>query len=264
MKKKNISKRKGSTILMVGVNGQIKTIKYLRTKMMLGMLVCGLAVISTLIISLMYYSTLKENKELYETLAIKRAVFGDKGIIRMPCRLHNNEIEIANDLNIFSDSYSRPLFKNPYQFLPEPDFDLSTTMNVIPDKPAELTNTISYHKRIQASDIKMIINKVSNRISFSFILRNAEKAKKPISGTSFIILKNSRDSIAYPKIKLNRRDRPVNFRKGRPFYVARFKTVRHRLNDIEKFDEYTEATILVYSKNGRLLVDKDIPILMSL
>ena len=263
MKTRNISKRTGWTILMVDVNGQIKTIKYLRAKTIFGLLICFLAVLSTLVIGQMYYQALKENKALYETLAIKRAVFGEKGIIRMPCQQPDNDIKIASKLSVYSDSCYRPLFSNPYHFEPAIDFNLSTSLDVIPDMPTEIVKNVLYDKKVQATDIKMIINKANRRIGFSFILRNTVKAKKPISGTSFIVLKNDHDSMAYPAIKL-RRGRPVNFRKGRPFYVSRFKTVRHRLNDIENFEEYTEATILVYSQNGRLLIDKDIPIHMSL
>ncbi|MBF0449490.1 MAG: hypothetical protein HQK75_02205 [Candidatus Magnetomorum sp.] len=262
MKSRNISKRKGWTILMVDVNGQIKTIKFLRTKMLFGMFICALAVLSTMIIGQMYAHVLKENKELFETLAIKKAVFGEKGIIRMPCYQPENDYQISFKADNYSLFWPNISDGNPFQ-LPL-NFNVSETLDVIPDIQPETVSNGNYDQKVQATDIRMLINQKNNRIGFSFMLRNAAKAKKAISGTSFVVLKNDddNDSIAYPSIKL-RRDRPVNFRKGRPFYVARFKTVRHRLDDIENVEKYTQATVLVYSQHGHLLIDKTIPLYMS-
>ena len=261
MKNRKISRRKGWTILMVGVNGQIKTIRFLRTKMMIGLIICILALLSTMIIGQMYFQVLKENKTLYETLAIKKAVFGEKGIIRMPCNPPQNTYDLSVD-NYMDPSF-RKIFSKSYSLDPPMTFNISKTIDIIPDVQPDIEKNSRYDLKVQATDIKMLINSKNNRIGFSFILRNAAKAKKPVSGTSFVVLKNGENSIAYPSIKL-RRGKPVNFRKGRPFYVSRFKTVRHRLEDLEHFDKFTEVTILVYSKYGQLLIDKTVPIHMSL
>jgi hypothetical protein len=248
---------------MIGVNGQIKTIKFLRARMILGVIICILAVLSTIVMGQLYFQVIRENKQLFEKVAIQKAVYGDKGIIRMPCRkLPENEYKIISKPNLFDEGTFRRIFSEPYHFN-QNDFSLSGNIDVIPVAQKEVDSTIRYHQTVRATDIKLIINKNDNRIGFSFILRNIVKARKAISGTSFVILKNDHDAVAYPSIKL-RYGRPVNFRKGRPFYVARFKTVRHRIQDVEHLGNFNEATILVYSKHGQKLVNKTVPILIEL
>jgi hypothetical protein len=246
---------------MVDVNGQIKTIRFLRTKMMFGFFICVIAVLSTLVIGQMYLSVVNENKTLYEKVAIQKAIFGEKGIIRMPCHQPTNTYDLPHIVD-HRESF-RQIFSEPYQFNLPINFDLSQSIDIIPDVLPDTTSNVKTQYKVRATDVKMLINHKNNRIGFSFILRNAVKAKKPISGTSFIVLKNDHNAIAYPSIKL-RHHRPVSFRKGRPFYVVRFKTVRHRLDDLEHFQNFTEAMILVYSKHGHLLVDKSFPIHLSL
>lgn len=263
MIRKKVSKRKGWTILMVGVNGQIKTVKYLRARIFLGVIICILAVLSTLVMGQLYFQVVQENKQLFETVAIRKAIYGDKGIIKMPCRVQpENEFKIKSVPKYFNDFQYRPIFSDPYHFKPF-DLSLSNSLDVIPVEQKEMESTIRYHQRVSVTDIKLIINKNNNRIGFSFILRNIVKARNAISGTSFVILKNEHDAVAYPSIKL-RYGRPVNFRKGRPFYVARFKTVRHRIQDVEYLGDFSEATILVYSKHGHKLVNKTVPIHIEL
>jgi len=260
---KRVSKRKGWTILMIGVNGQIRTIKYLRARIFIGVIICIIAILSTIVMGQLYFKVVQDNKQLFEQVAIRQALYGEKGIIRMPCRvLPENEYQIITEPKRYNDGHYRPIFQEPYHFKPF-DFSLSGSLDVIPVEQKEVETTIHYHQRVRATDIKLIINKNDNRIGFSFILRNVEKARKAISGTSFVVLKNDHDAVGYPSIKL-RYGRPVNFRKGRPFYVARFKTVRHRIQDVEHLGEFTEATILVYSKHGRRLVNKTVPIHIEL
>jgi hypothetical protein len=262
MLSKRVSKRKGWTILMIGVNGQIKTVKYLRARMFFGLIICIIAVLSTLIMGHLYFRVVQENKELFETVAIRKAVFGDKGIIRMPCHSEQeNDYQIISKRHFHETGHFRPLFTEPFQS--QIDFELSGDIEVIPAEQKEVESTIRYHQKVTATDIKFIINKNDNRIGFSFILRNIVKARNPISGTTFVILKNEQDAVAYPSCKL-RYGRPSNFRKGRPFYVARFKTVRHRIQDIEHFGNFNEATILVYSKHGHRLVNMTVPIHIEL
>jgi hypothetical protein len=263
MIRKKVSKRKGWTILMVGVNGQIKTIKFLRARMFLGVVICMIAVLSTIVMGQLYLSVTQENKQLFEKAAIRQAVYGDKGIIRLPCReVLENEYQISSKPDLFNTGQFRRIFSEPYYFY-QNDFSVSELIDVIPVAQKEVESTIHYHQKVRATDIKLIINKNDNRIGFSFILRNIVKARRAISGTSFVILKNDHDAVAYPSIKL-RYGRPVNFRKGRPFYVARFKTVRHRIRDVEHMGDFNEATILVYSKHGQKLVNKTVPIHIEL
>jgi hypothetical protein len=263
MIRKKVSKRKGWTILMVGVNGQIKTIKFLRARMFLGLIICIIAVLSTIVMGQLYLSVVHENRQLFEKVAIRQAVYGDKGIIRMPCRkMKENEYQITSQPDLFNTGQFRQIFSESYHFK-QFDFSISDSIDVIPVAQKEVESTIRYHQKVSATDIKLIINKNDNRIGFSFILRNIVKARKAISGTSFVILKNENDAVAYPSIKL-RYGRPVNFRKGRPFYVARFKTVRHRIQDVEHMGDFNEATILVYSKHGQKLVNKTVPIHIEL
>jgi hypothetical protein len=263
MIRKKVSKRKGWTILMIGVNGQIRTIKFLRARIFIGVIICIIAILSTIVMGQLYFNVVLDNKQLFEKVAIRTALYGDKGIIRLPCRVQpKNEYQIITEPKKYNEGHYRLIFQDPYH-LNQFDFSLADHLDVIPVTQQELETTINYHRKVRATDIKLIINKNDNRIGFSFILRNAVKAKKAISGTSFVVLKNDHDAVAYPSIKL-RYGRPVNFRKGRPFYVARFKTVRHRIQDIEHLGEFTEATILVYSKHGRRLVNETVPIHIEL
>jgi hypothetical protein len=264
MIRKKVSKRKGWTILMVGVNGQIKTIKFLRARIFIGVIICIIAVLSTIVMGQLYFKVVQENKKLFEEVAIRHAIYGDKSIIRMPCRMiPENEFQITTKPDINNFGNYRLIFSEPYQFKQRFYYTLSDSLDVIPVAPKEMESTIRYHQQVSATDIKLIINKNDDRIGFSFILRNIANARNAISGTTFVVLKNENDAVAYPSIKL-RNGRPVNFRKGRPFYVARFKTVRHRIQDVEHIGDFTEATILVYSKHGQRLVSKTIPIHIEL
>jgi len=259
---KRVSKRKGWTILMVDVNGQIKSIKYLRARIFFGLIICIIAILSTIVMGQLYFQVVQENRQLFEKVAIRQALYGDKGIIRLPCHQQQKiDFQLSSRQHYNEARQYRPIFSEPFQSTF--DFNLSGSIDVIPAQQKEMAATIRYHQKVRATDIKFIINKNDNRIGFSFILRNIVKARKAISGTTFVILKNEQDAVAYPSIKL-RYGRPTNFRKGRPFYVARFKTVRHRIQDIEHLGDFNEATILVYSKHGHRLVNMTVPIHIEL
>jgi len=265
--KKKVSVDKGWTILMIGANGETKRLRGFKKLVFSGVLICLLSISATLFVIQMYLNLLNENKKLKETISISESLYGGLNLKKKktPDAIKSPFI-VKSD--IFRQCYNIIDYKDPFKYKNHPDLNYKKSLNFMPPLKSEKQTFRSYSRlnRMMVEDFKLVLKPEKNAIGMSFVLRNKKNAKKAMAGTTFVVLKNNFEEetwISFPDVKL-RKGRPAIFRKGKSFYVARFKTIRHKPVVIENPEIYNKASVFVYSSKGRLLVDKTFPIEMML
>lgn len=104
------------------------------------------------------------------------------------------------------------------------------------------------------------IKKANNNLTVFFNLINIHEGNKSVNGYVHIIAIDKKSDPpqlwTYPKVAL-RNGIPVDYKRGQPFLIKRFKTIRgeYFLNSSAEFPSLIR--ILVYNKSGKLLLQKE-------
>ncbi len=94
-----------------------------------------------------------------------------------------------------------------------------------------------------------------------FKLNNTSNHK--ISGYIFVFLRHhpsDPDScVSLPSVRLNN-GRPDNYKSGHHFAISRFKTIRLKATDLPSIQQYVQADVFIYGKDGELIFKKEFPL----
>lgn len=124
--------------------------------------------------------------------------------------------------------------------------------NPRPDEPA--TSTV-----LSIRNVTQIVE--SDNMSISFDIVN-EQGAEPAVGYITVIAHGARQGKpwieAWPPMRLNEEGRPEQYRRGTPFSVQRFRTVRARMALADKTFERLE--FVFYSRQGDLLLVSSFPV----
>jgi len=105
----------------------------------------------------------------------------------------------------------------------------------------------------------IVIQKEGSRMIVRFNLANNKPGQNAVAGYIHIIgMGKNNDSPAewtYPKEKIEN-GVPLNFRRGQPFLIQRFKPYRQRFNVDSNSQLPTAVRILVYDQSGILILEK--------
>ena len=109
-------------------------------------------------------------------------------------------------------------------------------------------------------DIKdMVIQKDGSRMTLDFKLVNINPGENAVGGYIHVIAtgKNSNPPLewTYPKEKLQN-SVPINFRRGLPFLIQRFKPYHRKFNSDSNNKLPTSIKVLVYNQSGKLILEK--------
>ena len=266
--KKQVHKlNKGWTVLMVNENGETKRVKGYRRVIVSSFFICIVSISAAVIMFLLYQHVLEENKQLKETLAISKTLYGVKKEHKQRPKIAKSPFEINPNLYLEHEKHIAPIRKHELTNK-RPKLDVHNELFCMPALKTSKERVPSFIRtsKMKVDNFHIIIRPKLNAVSMSFVLRNHKKAKKALSGTSFLILQNDKDDenwLVDPNVPL-KKGKPTRYTKGRSFYVARFKTIRHTLYNIENPELFQISHILIYSSNGRLLMDKAYPIEMIL
>lgn len=130
------------------------------------------------------------------------------------------------------------------------------------DKSPEPTPTIdhtesSLPKIVDIDELK--VKRDRSTISINFRILNRQLNKKPIGGYIFVLV-NIKDSDSsgvwsYPSSEL-RDGLPIDYSKGQRFLIQRFKSISNKYPLTRSTDKPLILKILVYDRNGELILKK--------
>ncbi len=112
----------------------------------------------------------------------------------------------------------------------------------------------------QFVDIKdLSIKKEGNELTISFNIVNV-KNKGPADGYVHIVAIDKHSDppqfLAYPKVAL-KDGIPINFKRGQPFLIRRFKTISGRYLLDTETESVSSMKVLIYNKSGTLVLQKE-------
>ena len=116
---------------------------------------------------------------------------------------------------------------------------------------------------VDIDDFFALIEENSNTLRIKYKIRNVSQSPKMVSGRTFMILKGKEDDqknrLVFPEVPLVS-GKPSRINSGRSFSITRFKTIRFKAPYLNGDKPFLEATILIYSNAGNLLLEKSFPI----
>ena len=125
-------------------------------------------------------------------------------------------------------------------------------------QPVEKVESIPQEQFVDIKDLA--IRKEGKKLTIRFNIVNMHKDKRPIDGYVHIIAfdKNS-DSplfLPYPEVAL-KDGIPVEFKRGQPFFIKRFKTIRGKYLLDTGTGSVSSIKVLIYNKSGTLVFQKE-------
>jgi uncharacterized coiled-coil protein SlyX len=115
----------------------------------------------------------------------------------------------------------------------------------------------SFPKAVEINDLTVKRNHSELQVDFKII--NTQPNEEPIGGYIFMLarVKDSEKSEVwvYPNAML-RNGRPVDYRLGHRFFIQRFKSITGNYTLSKKIDDPIILEILVYDRNGGLILKK--------
>ena len=117
--------------------------------------------------------------------------------------------------------------------------------------------------QVDVEDVRLARDPETDQFRVQFKLINATGEEEPISGHTFVVLKNPAqpggDWLPLPQVPLQD-GRPVAASRGRSFAIARFNTIRFPAGSKKQLSGFGIATVFVYASDGTLLLEKDFPV----
>ncbi|MBN2516045.1 MAG: hypothetical protein JXC33_08430 [Deltaproteobacteria bacterium] len=136
----------------------------------------------------------------------------------------------------------------------------STFKNTSIAKSESPVGPIDDFNHMTVENLQMSIDKATDMLYCTFLLRSNKRDNVPISGYIFVILKpdylNSMSWKGYPQ-RILKEGILQDFTKGERFTIARFKTIRSKLRNISEQSGSAFISILVFSGDGKLILIKD-------
>jgi len=126
------------------------------------------------------------------------------------------------------------------------------------DRPVEEFDNVTQKTLVDVKDLS--IREEKSKLMIAFNLINVNEDNDPVNGYVHIIALNNQTPPSqlwsYPKVAL-KNGFPVNYKRGQPFVIRRFKTIKGKQPlDIES-EPPSSIKILVYDQSGNLLLQKE-------
>lgn len=136
---------------------------------------------------------------------------------------------------------------------PSPPATSSQPTRADEDKIAQSLSPAS----IQVRNLEIWRNADGNAFKYRFALKNVDEERDKIAGHTFVVLRpeeGSQEPIRPFPWSLLKDGKPVIFKRGQYFSIARFKFVSGTLTGVDTIEHFKFATVYVYSDTGDLLV----------
>ena len=166
---------------------------------------------------------------------------------------------LEDELILAKQKLEKPLIaKKSPKFTPSTD---TKTHILQAEKELPAPETVDKPHTVAIENFKTTIDRINNTCTFNFTLRNKSEGKIKISGHIFVIFKPDSSDIkswlVYPKTTFENA-RPHNFKRGERFSITRFRTIKRKIRKIPAQENYDLVSILVFSDDGDLILEKDI------
>jgi len=161
---------------------------------------------------------------------------------------------LIEDMKRTGTKSSAPVMKEANEVKDDPD----------PGTP-DTTLTNENHKETETEGSKvdvrdMIINRGETKIGIDFKLANAKSGADAVEGYIHLMIMTDGDKIpegwTYPKRNFEN-GFPVNYKRGLPFFIERFKPYKHEFQLESGQPIPTIVRILVYNKSGSIILDEE-------
>jgi hypothetical protein len=129
----------------------------------------------------------------------------------------------------------------------------------VPEEPAA-SNIPPEEVKVAVEGLKVFRKAGRNRMEVKFTLKNIDDGSEPISGYSFVVLKDEGKDpgnwFVFPRVDMAS-GKPAQIKGGRYFQISRFKTITFDTKEKVTPEQFKAATIMIYNKTGELMLEKD-------
>jgi len=120
--------------------------------------------------------------------------------------------------------------------------------------------------KVQVEDFNITYQEAGSVLKVSFVIRNRQQEKGPVSGRTFLILKKDADDerswVTTPGTELAS-GVPATPARGQFFSISFFKPVTFSIDDFSSPELLTRTTIFVFDTDGELMLEQSFPIAMT-
>lgn len=257
------SKRAGSwSVLLLEDHGQMVLLGKLKRLVIPLALVLIIATVSFAWLLIVFKSTREDNRNLSNALDISRqkiiSLRDEKDMLMV--RLVVAESKIKNSAaDILTD-------KSPSVEAGANSGDVDKRGSLPHEKKVEEKTAFIQPEKLQKTAIKdfiVLFEPDTSALKVQFKIIKTSQSSQPLSGYVFAILKqnkaNQNSWLIFPSVPLVS-GKPAMFKKGQYFSILRFKTIKFRLQNETNPKRFKNATVFVFAKTGKLLLEKNFPI----
>jgi len=218
------------TIMILKRVGKVRTVKISPQFILGASLFLFLYIVATIFLTNAFFSASRTTKIQARTIATLTGELGKKREALERSRQHSALLE--------------EYLKDEKEQTPEP-------MSMV-----DYTES-SFPKAVEINDLTVKRNRSALQLDFKLI--NTQPQEEPIGGYIFVLasLKGSERSEVwvYPNATL-KNGRPIDYKLGQRFFIQRFRSITGNYTLNKAIDDPIILEILVYDRNGRLILKK--------
>lgn len=252
-------KAKHRTLVLVGSQGEVISIKRFRGLLILTTCISVVALVAIIYLGFASKDLTVKNKELKESLSQsqqKVQYLRDENDILM-ARLVAASQQGGVDPFETEDPKPEPSSDSPSPSAPMGQLDIE---EIIKSIGQQSENNQFAEQTIDVENLTVVHETNTKRLQIQFDLRNIDPELKPVSGRTVLIVKtenqNQSNWLILPFVPTVAGE-PASTTTGRRFSISRFKRVKFSIAGQTNPERFKHATVFVFSKTGDRLLEKD-------
>ncbi len=246
-----LTRDKSWTLFFIGDHGKVITVKYFKGLAVTAVSVLLLAILAAVGLYYLYQAKSLENRTLVAALnsskSKMRELRDQKDILmsRITVAEANSQVN-AKTFEVKKNKPQKTAVKAP-----EPAVAAVPEVKPTPKKP-----------KLSASVENLKVRYEADRKTYrtQFKLRNTSTASGALAGRIVVILNGNElppnEWLTVPTVELTN-GKPSGRKKGQYFKINNFKTVKFHVVSYRDPEEFNQATVLVYSEKGDLILEKN-------
>jgi len=263
------------TLLFVGDQGEVITIRKFKGLMLLAIFILVVALSAAASIYMLYKKPFEENRRLEAALAETarqvRSLGEERDLLLTRLGIAESRLKKTPDATVPADQVTAetPL---PASLEKPPAAEGATVpvTGAVGMQPAPPAKPEAPRPPVTASEIKpevkidvrafqVLHDPEQKLLEVQFRLRNVNVEVGAVSGRTFVFLANDQDEetgiLTFPNVRIVD-DKPGQIHLGRYFSISRFNIVKFKRAYAELPGPFNRATVFVYSGAGDLLLEK--------
>jgi len=242
-------------LLAVGDHGEILSVRWFKTVMILIITALVVAITVSVYLSFIYRSILAENKILKtEAESSRQQLKSFKG-----------EMDILMARLVLTESKLEEKISERIEEFPESIVEKPEELHTSPETVAEDTVGEKIEEVVTENDMDIVVTNFSvyhdssdNTLHVRFNISNKQPDVK-MSGYIFTILKaddNLNNWLIIPSVALSS-GRPSVISRGQYFKISRFKPVRFKVRNQTQPEQFKKASVFIFKPDGTLMLEKN-------